>query len=273
MTQTRKRLFSNAERYKTLWVEQKKAAATPTGTGLNYGTAAQFTQDLKNAFKETNKKHNALHELRHIKQGSDTIDDFNNMFKLLVSQTKITDDLTLVDAYRDVIKPQIAHQILMMENIPTTINDWYEKAATFDNNYRRLTKQIRKFKPKSSSHNFKFKTAEKDPNAMDIDALCPQEQKGLKEQGRCFFCKEKGHYARNCPKRTTMYGGPGGKGRGPGMRGQAGKPGGSWRNKGKRKMTPFKNGAHIRAILEGCSNEEEVAELIQNMEDWGLLVQ
>jgi hypothetical protein len=99
--------------------------------------------------------------------------------------------------------------MLMMKNVPTTINNWYEKATTFDNNYRCLTNQIRKFKPKSSSHkpSFKFKVAEKDPNAMDINALFPQEQKGLKEQGRCFFCKEKGHYARNCPKRTIMYGG------------------------------------------------------------------
>jgi len=73
----------NAERYKTLWMEQKKTAA---GTGaLDYGTMAQFTQGLKDAFKETNKKHDALHKLRHIKQGSDTIDDFNNKFKLLVN--------------------------------------------------------------------------------------------------------------------------------------------------------------------------------------------
>ena len=35
----------NAERYKTLWIEQKKAAATG-GTGLNYGTTTQFTQNL-----------------------------------------------------------------------------------------------------------------------------------------------------------------------------------------------------------------------------------
>jgi hypothetical protein len=34
-------------------------------------------------------------------------------------------------------------------------------------------------------------------------------------------------------------------------------------------MTPDEKGAHIRAILEGCSDKEEVAELIQNMEDWG----
>jgi hypothetical protein len=209
-----------------------------------------------------------LHGLRHIRQGSNTIDDFNNKFKLLVSQTKITDDLTLIDAYRNVIKAQIACQILMMENVPTTIALWYEKAAMFNNNYCHLTNQIGRFKPKNLSHkpNFKFKVAEKDSNAMDIDALSSQEQKGLKEQERCFFCKEKGHYARNCPKQATMYGGQGGKGGKPGQKEQSG---GFWRNKGKQKMTPFEKGVHIRVILEGCSDQEEVAELIQNMEDWG----
>jgi hypothetical protein len=120
----------NAERYKTLWMEQKK---TTVGTGsINYGTLAQLAQDLQTAFKETNKKHNALYKMRHIKQGSESIDDFNNKFKLLVSQTKITDDLTLIDAYRDAIKPQIARQILLMETVPTTITAWYEKASVFN---------------------------------------------------------------------------------------------------------------------------------------------
>jgi len=117
----------------------------------------------------------------------------------------------------------------MMENVPTTIAVWYEKAATFDNNYCCLTNQMGKFKAKSLSHkpSFKFKMTEKDPNAMDIDTLSPQEQKGLKEQGRCLFCKEKGHYARNCPKRTAIYGGQGGKGEKPGSGGQRGQSGGS----------------------------------------------
>ncbi len=56
----------NAERYKTLWMEHKKAAATTAGTGLDYGTTLQFSQGLQSVFKETNKKHDALHELRHI---------------------------------------------------------------------------------------------------------------------------------------------------------------------------------------------------------------
>jgi len=192
------------------WKKRKPQQEQEPSTMAHWHSSLKIS---KQHLKETNKKHDALHELRHIKQGSDTIDDFNNKFKLLVSQTKITDDLTLIDAYRDAIKPQLARQVLMMETVPTTITTWYEKAATFDNNYCHLTNQIGKFKAKGSSHkpSFKFKMAEKDPNTMDIDTLSPQEQKGLKEQGRCFFCKEKGHYARNCPKRATTYRGRGGK--------------------------------------------------------------
>ncbi len=57
----------NAERYKTLLMEQKKATAATEATGLDYGTTLQFTQNPQNVFKETNKKQ------RHIKQRSDTI--------------------------------------------------------------------------------------------------------------------------------------------------------------------------------------------------------
>ncbi len=49
-------------------------------------------------------------------------------------------------------------------------------------------------------------------------------------------------------------------------------PRGSWRNKGKQKMTPSEEEEHIRAILKDVPTNE-VAKLIQNMEDWGFQIQ
>ena len=44
----------------------------------------------------------------------------------------------------------------------------------------------------------------RDPNAMDIDRISVEEQQNLMKTGFCFYCKEKGHIAKNCPKKGRM---------------------------------------------------------------------
>ena len=53
-----------------------------------------------------------------------------------------------------------------------------------------------------------------DPDAMDIDLaqmgtgqLSKEEQKRLRTEGWCFFCKNQGHISRGCPKKRQCTGG------------------------------------------------------------------
>ena len=54
----------NAERYKTLWVEQKKATATAAGTGLDYGTTAQFAQNLQKGVQRNQQETRCLARIK-----------------------------------------------------------------------------------------------------------------------------------------------------------------------------------------------------------------
>ena len=42
---------------------------------------------------------------------------------------------------------------------------------------------------------------QRDPNAMDIDAMSVEKHEGLMKAGKCFYCEEHGHMAKDCPKR------------------------------------------------------------------------
>src|ERR1700747_183573 len=52
--------------------------------------------------------------------------------------------------------------------------------------------------------------AQKDPNAMEIDAirkkLTPEELKKLRAEGRCFYCRKQGHMSQNCPDKQKSTG-------------------------------------------------------------------
>ena len=49
---------------------------------------------------------------------------------------------------------------------------------------------------------FYFDHSQKDPNAMDVDAMTTQEREDIMRKGLCFGCKEPGHISKNCPKKN-----------------------------------------------------------------------
>ena len=100
---------------------------------------------------------------------------------------------------------------------------------------------------------------QKDPNAMDVDALSIKAREETMKIGVCFGCGEIGHISRNCPKKRGY--GQGGRGGNAGQPGQPGMPGKTW-TKGKDLL------AHIRSLTAGLSAEEH-EELMKGAEESG----
>ena len=132
-----------------------------------------------------------------------TIDDsfqkYITDFQNLVSKAAITDDITLIDQFFLGIDQGITTIILSMTPVPTTINDWIEKAKTFHAQKMHI-KALCSGHPQSAAT---FIHPQKDPNAMDIDnvnlsKLIPTKCAKCIREGHCFHCRKTGHNATIC---------------------------------------------------------------------------
>ncbi|KAF9227579.1 hypothetical protein BS17DRAFT_773981, partial [Gyrodon lividus] len=100
-------------------------------------------------------------------------------------------------------------------SIPTSIDKWYEKALLFKTQWTKAQAiNNRAHFPSSNSHptvcptpqnpRYVPRTTERDPNAMDVDAvhLEQAEQDKQSKNGQCFGCGKQGHISQNCPDKN-----------------------------------------------------------------------
>jgi hypothetical protein len=86
-----------------------------------------------------------------------------------------------------------------------TIADWYKWVATLDHRYNKILRAIKRTKgttgeEKTPQKKYYFPRREKDLNAMDVDRLMIEERNKLLKEGRCFKCRNTGHWANKCPE-------------------------------------------------------------------------
>ena len=102
-------------------------------------------------------------------------------------------------------------RIMSMDTVPSTIDEWYKKAITFQTQWERAD-DIAKRNSRSSHqtyHSFSNSSAAKthDPDAMVVDTikvskLTPEERKRCVEKKLCFRCRKPGHLSTACPAFT-----------------------------------------------------------------------
>jgi hypothetical protein len=120
------------------------------------------------------------------------------------------DSKALVGRFRSGLTERVHRRILNRENIPKTLEEWKEAArkeivciSEIDNaNFKN-----RRFIPRDTNTYQNNTPKNNTPVPMDVDAttipfqkLTDADREKYRKEGRCFWCREKGHMARNCPK-------------------------------------------------------------------------
>lgn len=238
------------------WKEMKVAEFATA-----YPTYTNFVVQLKEAFSAADAPGDARAKLKTLRQ-TGTADEYISQFKTLIAASEITGDTARIDYFIDGLMPKLVERIYGMENVPTTINNWYSFASRFDNQWCRgkaivnRSHDIRKpaYQPRGNQQPRYTNT--RDPNAMDIDRLNQTERTEHMRKGLCFECHQTGHRASECQQKR--YGNQGTSQNQPNR----------WQPRQDHRKTGKDTYAKIKAMMGELDNEErEVA--MKELEEGG----
>jgi Ty3 transposon capsid-like protein/Zinc knuckle len=183
---------------------------------IDLGTWNDFITSLKEAFEPYDAPADAFESLKTLRMGDKTADEHNAVFKTLLTQSKIPKDTsTTIDLYRESLTIPPQRRIMTLDNPPETLDNWYKWSAKLDHNFRKMQRVVGKARDNNNNKNsnskgnakyepkrtWNFQRKEKDPNAMDVDALTLEKRNEMMKKGLCFGCGEQGHLSRDCPKK------------------------------------------------------------------------
>ena len=197
-------------------------AAIPALNG--YGTWVQFIDAFKLAFEHTDVQGDAMAQLMslHMKKGQLT--EYTAEFNMLATRARINDDINKCQHYMTGMEGDFMEKLFGSGQVKL---DNYQNLVNLANNFNNDLLRLADFKCRKGNYHSNFQnncfqnnsyqscphyvnsSASKDPNAMDVDKakfvrLTPEiSQKCIKE-GLCLYCREKGHMARECPKKTDQ---------------------------------------------------------------------
>jgi Zinc knuckle len=181
-----------------------------------------------------------LWSLRKMK--NELIDEHIAKFKMLAAESKIdtTNPLT-IELFKETLPWSLMLQLMKLETPLKTINNWYEWAAELDHRHAKINRAVERTqgtggKDKTPQKKYYFPRWERDPNAMDVDRLTIEERNQLMKEGRCFKCRNTGHWANKCPEEEND------KKKGKEMP--------------KKKMNGRELHAHVRALFKEMTAED-----------------
>ena len=113
-----------------------------TGATIFMGTFDNFMKEFRAAFEHHDVVGNTISWLTHkrmISKNNGTFEPplttYIAAFQNHVAQSRITDHNVLIGFFSAGIPSRLMKSIYSMETVPTTIEDWYKKALTFQTHY------------------------------------------------------------------------------------------------------------------------------------------
>ena len=193
----------DAASWKEEFLARKINEAEKNDTDLKLGTFKEVKETIRKSFEPFDGPGDALEEMKRLRMANNSnIDEHVAKFKMLVTQSGLSDLTAVMDFFRETLPTPLQKQVMTCENPPTTLKDWYEKATKFHSNWQKMQRIFRTPAQSTSQTKRKFQfpmKKEQDPNAMDVDSMTTNERAELMRKGAWFKCKKTGHRKDQCP--------------------------------------------------------------------------
>ena len=118
---------------------------TPANPALDLGTYTTFRKALQDSFSAYDSKGDAYDTIKNLRmKSSDSIDEHIVHFRMLLSETRITDKDVCIDLFRESLTQPLQTRILMLPQAPATLDQWYKWAAKLDHQWKQMRRILGK---------------------------------------------------------------------------------------------------------------------------------
>lgn len=121
--------------WKDQWLDELDAKAKLNQTAyMDFGTYNDFLKLLEKIFTAFDAEGHGLKEIKNMKFDSKTsMEDHISWFKVLVTQAGNTSQISNIDYFQETLPVNLRSKIMLLNNLPTTLEKWYEWASRIDN--------------------------------------------------------------------------------------------------------------------------------------------
>ena len=117
---------------------------------MEYETAEEFLTVLKKEFSGGEEELVKVAELRKMKQGGRTMEEFVQEFKRVVRGSGYKGRL-LMEKFKRGMNGRIRRKLIEAENPPTSIEQWYRRATALDRNQRESRREEERLRGKKGN--------------------------------------------------------------------------------------------------------------------------
>ena len=110
---------------------------------MDFRTLAELITLLEKDFAAYNAPGDALENMKNLRYDTKaSIEDHISRFKTLLSQSGMKESISVIDYFRQTLPINLQRKIMLLDNPPITLNDWYKWMKQVDNMYKKMQRML-----------------------------------------------------------------------------------------------------------------------------------